>query len=137
MDYIQEVKDLIFNSKTVLVNSVDESGFPISRAMLTVDYKRSLKEMYFSTNTSSNKVSQFTNNNKSSLYFYNDEEFNGVMLKGYMEVIHDKAIKDDIWEDGDEVYYPKGINDPDYCIIKFKAISGAYYKSLKHYYFDL
>ena len=25
------------------------------------------------------------------------------------------------------MYYPKGVTDPDYCVLKFVAISGRYY----------
>jgi general stress protein 26 len=26
-----------------------------------------------------------------------------------------------IWKDSDEMYYPKGLTDPDYCVVKFDA----------------
>lgn len=32
------------------------------------------------------------------------------------------------WKDGDEQYYPKGVEDEDYCIIEFAAESGRYYR---------
>ena len=36
-----------------------------------------------------------------------------------------------IWNDGDELYYPKGVTDPDYCVLKFTAQDGRYYSNLK------
>ena len=32
------------------------------------------------------------------------------------------------WNDGDEKYYPLGVDDPDYCVIEFLADSGRYYR---------
>lgn len=31
----------------------------------------------------------------------------------------------------DRLYYPKGVADPDYCILVFTAREGRYYRDLK------
>lgn len=49
------------------------------------------------------------------------------MLVGHMEVLEDPASKEMIWQEGDTMYYPKGVADPDYCVLKFVAQSGRYY----------
>ncbi len=43
------------------------------------------------------------------------------MLKGTMEVLQDGASKEMIWRQGDDIYYPRGVADPDYCVLKFTA----------------
>jgi len=52
-----------------------------------------------------------------------------VMLKGTMEILEDAASKEMIWRKGDTMYYPLGVTDPDYCVLKFTAIGGRYYSS--------
>jgi len=32
-----------------------------------------------------------------------------------------------IWRPGDEMYYPKGVTDSDYCVLRFTAQQGRYY----------
>jgi len=49
------------------------------------------------------------------------------MLKGTMEVLEDSKSKEMIWQEGDTMYYHKGVTDPDYCVLKFTAQSGRYY----------
>jgi len=49
------------------------------------------------------------------------------MLKGHMEVIEDYDNKKMIWRQGDTLYYPQGVTDPDYCVLKFTAQSCRYY----------
>ena len=44
-----------------------------------------------------------------------------------MEVLEDSASKEMIWREGDTMYYPGGVTDPDYCVLKFVAESGRYY----------
>ena len=55
--------------------------------------------------------------------------FRGVMLKGTMEVLEDSWAKELIWQDGDTTYYPLGVTDPDYCVLRFTADAGRYYQN--------
>ena len=57
--------------------------------------------------------------------------FRGVMLRGTMEVLTDSASKEMIWQEGDTMYYPEGVTDPDYCVLKFTATSGRFYSGFK------
>lgn len=50
-----------------------------------------------------------------------------IMLIGTMEVLEDNDTKQMIWQDGDTMYYPKGVTDPDYCVLHFTANTGRYY----------
>ena len=59
------------------------------------------------------------------------------MLKGTMEVMEDADAKEMIWRDGDTMYYPGGVTDPDYCVLKFKAQSGRYYANFKSEDFEI
>ena len=40
----------------------------------------------------------------------------------------DKALRELLWNDGDEKYYPLGMDDPDYCVIEFTAERAEYYR---------
>ena len=57
--------------------------------------------------------------------------YTGVMLKGRMEVLTDQKTKDEIWRKGDGIFYKGGVTDPDYCVLRFSAESGRYYRDLK------
>lgn len=59
------------------------------------------------------------------------------MLKGVMEILEDSASKEMIWQDGFTAYYPLGVTDPDYCIIKFTASTGRYYANFSSQDFDI
>jgi len=48
-----------------------------------------------------------------------------------MEVCEDPATKQQIWREGDTMYYPKGVTDPDYCVLKFTAETARYYSNFK------
>ena len=99
--------------------------------MLKPRKRNGIKEIWFSTNTSSNKVKCFKKNSKASLYFVDQRFFRGVSLIGNIEVLETFEAKEEIWQEGDEMYYQKGVTDPDYCVLKFTAIKGRYYSNFR------
>lgn len=130
---LSKIEKFIDRQKVSFICSVDSESFPNVRAMLKPRKRISLREFYFSTNTSSAKVQQYRHNSKASIYFYHKGliKYTGVMLKGRMEILTDQATKDSIWRAGDTIYYKEGKTDPDYCVLKFVAESGRYYSDLR------
>jgi len=130
---LRKVEKLVKKSSVSFISSVDEKGFPNTKAMLPPRIIDGLKTFYFSTNTSSARVQQYRQNPKACIYFYQKSLFLywGVMLKGSMQVLEDEAIKQVLWKPGDKMYYPQGVTDPDYCVLKFTANEGRYYYNLE------
>lgn len=130
---VNSITKLIDKQKVSFICSIDELGFPNTRAMLKPRKRNGLREFYFSTNTSSKKVRQYRKNPNACIYFYHKGlvKYSGVMLKGKMEVLTDQKSKNMIWQKGDRMFYKKGVTDPDYCVLKFTAISGRFYCDLK------
>lgn len=128
-DPAQTIGNLIDRQGVAFLGSVDADGFPNAKAMLPPREREGIREFYFTTNTSSMRVSQFRRNPKACLYFCDRRFFRGVMLKGTVEVLEDAGSREMIWRDGDTMYYPGGVTDPDYCVLKFTAISGRYYSN--------
>lgn len=83
------------------------------------------------------RVGQFRKNPKACLYFCDRRFFRGVMLTGTMEVLEDAGHKEMIWEEGDTMYYPLGVTDPDYCVLRFTAMKGRFYSNFKSEDFEV
>ena len=77
------------------------------------------------------RVAQYRENNHACIYYCDTRFFRGVMLRGMMDVLTDSTSKEMIWQEGDTMYYPEGVTDPDYCVLKFTAISGRFYSNFK------
>ncbi|MDR2580968.1 MAG: pyridoxamine 5'-phosphate oxidase family protein [Fibromonadaceae bacterium] len=128
---LETIESIIEHQKIAYIASIDENGYPNMKAMLAPRKRNGLREFWFTTNTSSQRVAQYRKNPKASIYFCDQRFFRGVMLIGTMEVLEDAKSKKMIWQDGDTVYYPKGVKDPDYCVLKFTAKSGRWYSNFK------
>lgn len=127
----QTIGNMVDKTKLTVISYVDDDGFPISKAMLAPREREGIKTFWFSTNTSSNKVQCFRNNSKASIYFVDRRFFRGISLSGTVEILETPEAKERIWHDGDAMYYPKGVTDPDYCVLRFTAVKGRYYSNFK------
>lgn len=136
-DVQKTIGNLIEKQKVAFIASVSEDGFPNMKAMLMPRRREGIKVFYFTTNTSSMRVAQYRENSKASIYFCDKRFFRGVMLTGTMEVLEDAASKELIWQEGDTMYYPLGVTDPDYCVLRFTAENGRYYANFHSESFEV
>ena len=130
-DSEKTIGNLIDKQTIAYISSVDEEGYPNTKAMYAPRKREGIREFYFSTNTSSLRGEQYRSNPMACIYFSDRRFYRGVMLKGTMEVLEDAGSKEMIWLPGDTMYYPLGAADPDYCVLKFTAREGRYYSSFK------
>ncbi|TDG00932.1 general stress protein 26 [Paenibacillus piri] len=127
---------LLERSEIAMVGSNDQDGYPNIKAMFKIEAE-GINNIWFSTNTSSKRVSQFRSDPRACVYFYDHERFSGLLLVGDIEVVTDSACKQRLWRQGWEAYYPQGVTDPEYCALQFAARWGNYYHGLQNVSFDL
>jgi general stress protein 26 len=105
-DKYQTIGDLIDQQSAAFISSVDDKGFPNTKAMLPPRKREGIRTFYFTTNTSSMRVAQYRSNPKACIYFCDKLFFRGIMLKGTMAILEDVKSKEMIWLEGDTMYYP-------------------------------
>lgn len=133
----QTIGNLIDKQKVAFISSIDNDGYPNTKAMLPPRKREGIRDFYFTTNTSSMRVNQYRANPKACIYFCDKRFFRGVMLKGTVEVLEDAKSKEMIWQKGDIMYYSKGAMDSDYCVLHFTAQSGRFYSNFKSENFEI
>jgi general stress protein 26 len=150
---LEEVKklslELIESSKAAYLTTIDSEGYPITRAMFNLRNKEQFPEfssfyggldnkfeIYISTNTSSSKTEHIKKNPKISVYYCDPEDFKGVMFGGDVEVINDMNIKKQIWLDWWTKYYFKGLEDPDYTLLRLRPKVAQFYYRLQKVEFE-
>lgn len=120
---------LVERSGIALVGSNSGDGYPWIKAMLKMETE-DLTTVWFSTNTASKRVSQFRDDRRACVYFVDFSDWMGLMLLGEMELLTDRPSRERLWRDGYERYYPLGVEDPDYTVLRFTAESANYYHQL-------
>ena len=125
------IGSLIDSQKVAFIGAVDEEGYPAVKCMLTPRAREGIRVIWFSTNTSSHHVTQYRANPKASVYVADRRFYRGVLLTGTMEISEEPEDKERLWQPGDTMYYPQGVTDPDYCVMKFTARAGRYYSNMQ------
>jgi general stress protein 26 len=124
----------LLKNHIAFAGSAEINGQPYIKAMLVNHRKNNV--FYFDSNNSSVRVTQWAENPKACVYFYAAPFYKGVMLTGVMEIINDLDLKKKHWKPSMKFVY-SGVDDPDYCILKFTAKNGRYYEGLKSTDFTL
>lgn len=121
----------IRESQVCMISYINMEGYPITRAMMLPRKIEPHGVFLFSTNTISNKVTNFKRDAKASVYFFDKEKFIGISLIGRMSIVDDIEVKHSVWLDGDEMFYKSGKDGGDYVAMKFVAESGNIYMNLQ------
>ena len=129
----QECLKLMASSDVAYFSTIDGDGFPQIRAMVNLRNKEQFPKLtsafegheddfliYMTTDTASDKFGHIKANPKVSVYFCNPQMIQGLMLFGEIEVITEMDIKKHLWQDDWTIYYPGGVDSPEYNILCLK-----------------
>jgi general stress protein 26 len=133
---IREALALANRSNIAMLGTNGDNGYPHIKAMIKME-NEGLNIIWFSTNTSSKRVAQLIRDSKASVYFVDFDQWMGLMLVGDVVVMQDMESKKRLWREGFERYYPLGMTDPDYSVLRFTSRWGDYYHALSKVTFEL
>lgn len=124
-EIFDKAKQIIGKCPFPAFTTIDENGFPQSRAMMVsgLDDDHTL---YYITSRTSAKCSQIeANPNVSTLWTSVVEpmrDWGSVLIKGKASITDDKALRDRFWMDQLTFVFPGGADDPNYVIIVVKPV---------------
>ena len=96
-----------------------KTGTPVVSKLKSEGYST----IYFSTGYVSAKTRHFKENPKSSVCYYSGTD--SVALIGNIEIIEDKTLKHEVWQDWLFDHFPGGPDGEEYCLMKFTAIEAS------------
>lgn len=127
----ETIEKLIEHAPFALLGSTDEDGFPNVKAMLPPRRRDGVDRFWFMTHASSMRVAQYREDPRACVYFVDARFFRGVMFVGRMDVLQDAASRELVWREGDTLYHPGGISDPDCCVLRFEASKYREYQGFR------
>jgi general stress protein 26 len=130
-DIKQECLNLMETADAVYLSTLGSDGFPHTRMMSNLRNKQenpTVAELlepdkkdfvvYFVTGQSSVKMQQIRANPRVSAYFCNPSEFRTLMLVGKVDEVEDMEFKKQLWQDGWEIHWPGGAEDPEFIVLR-------------------
>lgn len=141
---------LMGEAKAAYLATIDQNGYPETRAMLNLRNAEKYPGLagffrdrhpditpYFTTNKSSPKIRRIVADPKACVYYSKPDEWRGLMIAGRLEVVEDEGLKKELWQKGWTMYYPGGVEDPDYAVIRLRPAFIQGYHQFEHYHIDL
>lgn len=124
MENIKEkAAQMLATAQVITVASIDENGYPRPVAMVKI--KDEDGAIYVSTGTSSAKTAHFKANPKAGISIVKGGD--SIVYTGEMEIVTDEAVKRAFWGDWMLPHFPGGVDDPEYCVLKFTPKSATYW----------
>lgn len=129
-------------ANAIYLGTIGNDGFPHIRMMSNLRNKEEnpglveiLKQykdnfvIHFITSKSSTKMQQIKANPKVSAYLCNLAEFHTLMLSGKVEEVTEQEFKKQLWQDGWEIHWPGGADDPEFTVLKLSpSLAKGWYK---------
>ena len=84
---------------------------------------------WFACGASSSKVRQIEANPHVQVAFWASPQ--DLIVSGTAEIVEDVATKHELWEADWQRFFPKGKDDPEYCLLRI-APSEALYRHMEH-----
>ncbi len=100
-------------------------GYPRVRPMTLVAYEEE-GGVWFATSKSSRKIEEIGKNSKVTVCFLDLEGSAYAQLFGTAELIEDREVKEEFWDEEWEEYW-EGPEDPDYVLIHVQVQRAEYY----------
>jgi general stress protein 26 len=133
---IRQSLELVEKSGFCMLGTIADDGSPNIKGMYNLKHQ-GLNKTWFSTNASSKRVQQLRKDNRACVYYVDAKPSKGLMLIGTIEILQDIESKKMLWSEGNEIYYPLGVTDPDYSVLCFTAERGNYYHALQNLTFEI
>lgn len=123
MDIKAKAAQMVATAQVITVASVDENGYPRPVAMVKI--KDEQDAIYVATGASSAKVAHFKVNPKAGISIVRGGD--SVVYTGQMEIVCDQDLKRSLWGDWMLAHFSEGVEDPEYCVLKFRPRSATYW----------
>jgi len=106
----------------VAISLLDHEGYPTT-STLSIAKADGIRHITFGGSLESNKVKRIKESSRASVCIFDDNFESGayynITLVGDIEILTDPESKKAAWYPALEGHFANGVDDPDYCVLKF------------------
>lgn len=120
----EKLWNLIDACDTAALITLGAEGFPRARTMECMRLPQ-VEEIWFTTDANEQKLKEIAQNAKVTV-FYSLPDKSWATVSGQAERVDDPNLKNKLWHDDWEKYFPDGPASPDYVLIRIVPQSARY-----------
>src|SRR6186997_1617160 len=117
-DNLEKLRQLIKDIDFCMLTTIDEQGDPHSRPMSSNGDIDENGDIWFFTNASSHKVSEFAELPKVNVSFADPDNQRYVSVSGIAQVIRDREKIEELWRPEFKIWFPEGKDDPEIALLR-------------------
>jgi general stress protein 26 len=125
---IKKLGELIKGIKFAMFTTRDEDGQLKSRPMVTQNADFS-GELWFFTSIGSHKVDELKRYNQVNVAYSEPNDQRYISVSGRAEIVREQEKMAELWSDVYKAFFPKGLQDPDLCLLKVSVEEAEYWDS--------
>lgn len=117
-ELLPKAEAIMKTAETAVIALIDKEGFPRASTISCLKTE-GISHAWFATGLNTGKARCLEGNKKAGLCFCDGS--NNVTLMGTVEILTEPGIKKDMWLDWFIEHFPGGVDDSEYCILKFST----------------
>ncbi|MCA1622935.1 MAG: pyridoxamine 5'-phosphate oxidase family protein [Acidobacteria bacterium] len=125
---IGKLNDLINDIDFAMLTTVDTDGVLRSRPMQTQKAEFD-GELWFFTSDKTHKVEEIERDNRVNASYAKPEDNVYVSVSGAASISKDRAKMEEFWNPILKAWFPKGLDDPNICLLKVDVEQAEYWDS--------
>jgi general stress protein 26 len=125
---VAKIAGLIKGVKFAMLTTRHPDGTLHSRPMATQEVKFD-GDLWFFTGYGTEKVQELKQSPEVNVSFAQPDDNVYVSVSGQAEVVRDPQKIKELWNPIYKAWFPKGLDDPDLCLLKVSATQGEYWDS--------
>ena len=124
-DSVNKLGELIKDSKFAMLTTIHEDGSLRSRPMATQQVEFN-GDLWFFTGLGTSKVHELREHQQVNVAYSNPDDNSYVSVSGTASIMRDRDKMRELWNPAYKAWFPKGLDDPDICLLKVE-VQGAEY----------
>lgn len=124
MDRTQHLYDVTKGFNTAMLVTRTPDGGLHARPMAVAEMERDA-DAYFSTSLESPKIAEIEADPRVLVTFQSSSEF--ATIEGVATIVRDRSEIDRLWSESWRIWFPKGKDDPNLCLLRLSAERGEYW----------
>jgi general stress protein 26 len=125
---IEKLNNLIEDIDIAMLTTIDTDGVLRSRPMSTQKAEFD-GDLWFFTSSQTHKTEEIQRDNRVNLAYAAPSDNAYVSVSGTAEIVNDRAKMEELWNPILKAWFPKGLDDPDICLLKITAEQAEYWDS--------
>ncbi len=126
---VQEFSKLIKEIKFAMLTTESTQDGSLRSRPMTLQEHEFEGTLWFFANKSTSVISDINEQPRVNLAFAEPKKNSYISASGQAEMVIDKAKAEELWNPILKAWFPKGLEDPDLCLIKVMVESADYWES--------